>query len=131
MKIFYNIAIFLILACFSFGLMQTTVLALEGDEYGLNTTANQFVNKIPVESREVSVASFVGRIINVVLSFVGIIFLILIIYGGFMWMTAGGAEEKVGKAIQIFTSSGIGLIIVIAAYLLTKFIGSAIINSLK
>lgn len=107
------------------------VMALAADNYGLENTAKEFNNKIPTETQNTSVAAFVGRIINVVLSFLGIIFLIFIIYGGFMWMTAGGKEEKVGKAIQIFTNSSIGLIIVVAAYLITRFIGNAITSSLR
>jgi len=130
-NIFYNIAVFLVIVSFclmpAIGLISSTV-AVEGN-YGLDDTSKQFGDKIPTEN--VSVASFVGRIINVVLSFLGIIFLILIIYGGFMWMTAGGKEEKVQKAIQIFTNASFGLLIVIAAYLITRFIGNAIISSLR
>lgn len=39
----------------------------------------------------------IGQIISIVLSFVGVIFMILLIYGGFLWMTAGGNEEQIKK----------------------------------
>ncbi len=126
---FLNILFLLIASFLFFCLAQAPVLA--APDYGLNTTANEFNDKIPAESRDISVPVFIGKIINVILSFLGIIFLILIIYGGFLWMTAGGKEEKVSKAIQIFTNASIGLIVVISAYLITRFIGSAIINSLQ
>ena len=64
----------------------------------------------------------VGKIISALLVFVGTIFLVLIIYGGFLWMTAGGNEEQIKKARGIITQATIGLIIVLAAYAITHYI---------
>ncbi|MCU0679341.1 MAG: hypothetical protein MUC28_02755 [Planctomycetes bacterium] len=63
-----------------------------------------------------------GALIGTFLSFLGIIFLILIMYGGFVWMTAGGNEMKVLKAKQVLTQAIIGTIIVLAAYSITSFV---------
>ncbi len=71
-------------------------------------------------------ADKIGGIINVILGFLGIIFLILIIYAGFLWMTAGGNDETVGKARKILINSTIGLVIVIAAFTISSFIFDAI-----
>ena len=60
--------------------------------------------------------------ISFVLSFVGVIFLVLMIYGGFIWMTAKGNEGEVEKAKKIITQSIIGLIIVFGAYAISYFI---------
>jgi len=60
--------------------------------------------------------------IQIVLSFVGVVFLILMIYGGFLWMTARGVEEQVTKAKNIIIAAIIGLIIVIAAYAISYFV---------
>lgn len=57
-----------------------------------------------------------GSIIGIVLSFVGLIFLILIIYAGFMLIFADGEEGKVTSARKIITSAVIGLIVTLAAY---------------
>ncbi len=65
----------------------------------------------------------IGSIVGAILSFIGVIFLLLTIYGGFLWMTARGNEEKVGQAKTILTSAIVGLIIVVAAYAITAFIG--------
>ena len=64
----------------------------------------------------------VGKIISALLAFLGTIFLVLIIYGGFLWMTAGGNEEQIKKARGIITHATIGLIIVLAAYAITYYI---------
>ncbi len=66
--------------------------------------------------------SIVGMIISVALSLVGIVMIVLIIYGGFIWMTAAGEEKKVSKAKDILQAAIIGLIIVLAAYAITWFV---------
>ncbi len=76
-----------------------------------------------------SIPEIIGAIIGIVLSFLGIIFLCLIIYGGFVWMTSGGNEIKVLKAKNILRNSIIGLIIILSAYSITRFVIGAVINS--
>jgi len=63
-------------------------------------------------------------VINYVLGFLGIIFFILILMGGFEWMFAGGNEERVTKAQKRIRMAINGLIIVLAAYALTYLIFS-------
>lgn len=64
----------------------------------------------------------VGQIINVFLGILGVVFLILTIYAGILWMTAAGNDEKIGQAKKILTSSIIGLVIVLAAYSIASFV---------
>lgn len=71
----------------------------------------------------------IGTIINDILIFLGVIFLILTVYAGFLWMTAGGNEETVKKAKSWLTNAVIGLIIVLAAYSITSFVVGQIISS--
>lgn len=61
----------------------------------------------------------IGQIIQGVLSFLGVIFVVLIIYAGFMWMTAGGDSSKVQKAKDIIVRAIVGLIIVMSSYAIT------------
>lgn len=63
---------------------------------------------------QVAISAFLGLL--------GIIFLVLIIYSGFNWMTARGDEEKVTLAKETLTRAVIGLIIIIAAYSITYFV---------
>ena len=64
----------------------------------------------------------VGGIIKIGLNIVGLIFLALMIYGGFLWMTARGEEAKVTKSKELLEAAIIGLVIVFAAYGITYFV---------
>ncbi|MCH7759519.1 hypothetical protein IID20_04130 [Patescibacteria group bacterium] len=57
-----------------------------------------------------------------ILQLVSLVLVILLISGGFIWMTSGGSEEKVKKAKGIIKSAIIGLIIIILSYSLTTFV---------
>ncbi len=76
-----------------------------------------------------SIPEIIGAIIGTFLSLIGVIFLCLIIYGGFLWMTAAGNETKVLSAKKILTNSVIGLIIIVAAYSITRFIFDALLTA--
>lgn len=63
-----------------------------------------------------SVYDIVGIVIQTLLGFVGALFIILVIYGGFMWMIAGGDSSKVQKAKDIIVKAVIGLVIIMSSY---------------
>ncbi|MEK7202996.1 MAG: pilin, partial [Patescibacteria group bacterium] len=71
----------------------------------------------------------IASIVQVSLSFLGIIFLVLLIWAGFNWMTAGGEEEKITKATDTIKSAVIGLIIVLASFAIASFVISKIVSS--
>jgi hypothetical protein len=66
--------------------------------------------------------SRVASIVNCLLSLIGIIFLMLMVYGGYIWMIARGDEAEATKAKNIITMGVIGMAIVIAAYAITFFV---------
>ena len=68
----------------------------------------------------------IETVINTLLSFLGVIFLILMIYGGFLWMTARGNEEQVTKSKNLIIAAVIGLIIVLASYAISFFVIDAL-----
>ena len=61
-------------------------------------------------------------IIKTILELLGFIFVVLMIYAGILWMTAGGNEEQVEKAKNLIKQALTGLIIVVLAYAITYFI---------
>lgn len=63
-----------------------------------------------------------GYIINWVLSVLGLISLILIIYAGFRWMAARGNEDEVTKAKDILKAAVIGLVIILGSYGLASYV---------
>ncbi|MCD6471259.1 hypothetical protein J7K86_01890, partial [bacterium] len=64
----------------------------------------------------------VGRIVRIVLGFLGLIAVIIIIYAGFVWMTSGGNPDKIAKAKKIITAGVIGLAIIVLSYAIVSFI---------
>ncbi len=72
--------------------------------------------------KSMSPESILMQVISLVLTFVGVGFLILMIIGGFNWMTAQGNETKVDKAKKTITAGVIGLIVVFSAYAISYFI---------
>jgi len=71
----------------------------------------------------------IGSIINILLGLLGIIFTVLIVYGGFLYMTAGGNEDQVKKAKKFITNAIIGLVIVLAAYAISSFVIDKIVGA--
>lgn len=67
-----------------------------------------------------------GSIIAALLGFLGVIFLVLIIYAGFLWMTAGGNTDQVKKARSLLINSAIGLLITVSAYAIAGFVLDAV-----
>lgn len=72
--------------------------------------------------RETDLNTVIGETIMTVLSLVGVLAVIFIIYAGFIWMTAAGNEQKAEKGKSILKRSVIGLIIILCAYAITYFI---------
>lgn len=64
----------------------------------------------------------VANIIQVLLGVVGIIFLIVIIYAGILYLTSNGAEDKVKTAKKMMVQAIIGLILIVGAYAISNFV---------
>ncbi|MEK7508920.1 MAG: pilin [Patescibacteria group bacterium] len=64
----------------------------------------------------------IARIINVALGLLGIVAVVIVLVGGFEWMTAGGNEEKTGEAKQRIMAGVIGLAIILSAYAIANFV---------
>lgn len=69
-----------------------------------------------------SFTAILGQIIGVALSFLGVVLLILVIYSGIQWMTAGGNTDAVAEAKQRIVNSVIGLVLVLAALAISQFV---------
>lgn len=102
-----------------FALAQNIVLAADSDKYGLEATAG--AAELPTDTTDPS--AMIGKVVGAGLAFIGILFFLLIIYGGFLWMMARGNETQVAKAKDLIISAVIGLVIVLSAYAITKYVG--------
>ena len=61
-------------------------------------------------------------IIKIVMSFLGIIAVIIILIGGFKWMTSQGNTTKVEAATKLMTAGIVGMLIILAAWGVSIFV---------
>ncbi len=71
----------------------------------------------------------VGNLIAVLLSVLGIIFVVLVVYAGFLYLTSQGEADKVKKAKALLTQAVIGLVIIIAAYAIADFVIDSLVTA--
>ncbi len=70
-------------------------------------------------------------VIRVVLGFLGLLAVVLIIVGGFQWMSAGGDSKKVDAARQLIVAGITGLLIILAAFGISTFVVNSLITATK
>jgi hypothetical protein len=68
------------------------------------------------------------NILNLALGLLSLVAVVMVIIGGFTWLTAGGNEEKVDKAKKIISAAVIGLIIVLLAWAVVIFVAKTTAN---
>lgn len=71
----------------------------------------------------------VANVIRIALSFLGIVAVIIVLWGGVLWMTAAGNSDKVDQAKKVLFSGLIGLIIILSAFAVTQFVINQLINA--
>ena len=77
----------------------------------------------------VNIVELRATYLKAVLSFLGVVFLGLIIYGGYVWMDSRGNAEEAGKAKSIIINASIGLIIILASYAISEYIIRNLVNA--
>jgi len=123
-KKYKKVTIFFIFIFILFGLQAQSVKAEDNlqDAFGIRLDQVAGGEGAGYNISQKSPEQIIGIIIQSVLSFLGVIFLILTIYGGYLWMTASGNEEQVSKAKKTLTAAVIGVIIVVSAYAISYFV---------
>ncbi len=101
----------------AFGPGENKALDLVASKMGYSTDRNKATPE-----------NVVALVIQTLLSILGVVFVIIVIYGGIMWMTAGGNEEKIDKAKDMIRRATVGLIIVISAYAISVFVVNVFID---
>ena len=97
---------------------------------GAQDQADAVANAAGIDQGGASLPEIIGRIIYVLLSFVGILLLLILLYAGFLWMTAGGDASKIERAKQWIKNAIIGLIIIVSAFGITNFILGMIVGNI-
>lgn len=75
---------------------------------------------------QASLPEFAATIVSALLSLLGIVFIILLIYGGFLYMTSQGTEDKIKQAKKLITAAIVGLVIIITAFTISYFVSQAL-----
>lgn len=113
------IAVVFLLSIFSFFSVADGAYA-QTDTFGL-TAVDQTVD---LGTQDIRVT--IAKIIRVVLGLLGIIALVIILYGGFTIMTSGGSEEKVSTGKKILINAAIGLAIILSSFAIVQFVLSSL-----
>lgn len=89
-----------------------------------NSSLNKGVNIIqqPLGLPATDIRLIIANIIRVALGLLGIVLLVLFLYGGYLYMTSGGNEEQIGSAKKILINASIGLGIILSAYAIVLFV---------
>lgn len=117
MKLTKKIAVFAVFA----SLLVLPLMAAAQSEFGLEGDFQSTLSGT-LPTTEASVPTVIAKLINWAMGFLGIIAVVIILAGGFMWMTAAGNEEKVGKAKKLLIAGIIGLVIILAAYVIATYV---------
>ena len=96
--------------------------ALAGVDVGLN-----YANSAGLGQRDPR--DIAASIIKYMLGFLGILAVIIILIGGFKWMTAAGNEDQVGEAKKIIVAGIIGLVIILASWGIASFVLNSLLNA--
>jgi hypothetical protein len=75
-----------------------------------------------IELGEKSPIDTATSLINTVMIFLGLIAVCIILVGGFKWMTAMGSEDKIGEAKKLMGAGVVGIIIILSAWGIAKFV---------
>lgn len=121
-----KISYYLIGSIASFLLLVNHVLAAPTLKDAFKTEANKPLHTVAEKGAGylpgITVESLAGKIITIIISLLGIIFVLFVIYGGYLYLTAAGNEEKTKKGRTIIVQSLLGLIIILSAYAISYFV---------
>lgn len=89
---------------------------------GLDTTGGAIGYSTSIDASSKSIATKIGGVIKIVLSLVGVIFMIIIWIGGLEIVGANGNEEQVANGKNWIKNGAIGVLVVFVAYLFAAVI---------
>lgn len=102
--------------------VSTPVLAQGGAPADTSIQGGVQVLQQPLGASSTDIRVIIARVIRAALALLGIVLVALILYAGFLWMTAGGNEENIANAKKTITNAVIGLVIILSAYAIVSFI---------
>jgi hypothetical protein len=109
----------------------TSLVALNSMNSAYATASDTFgLNKTEVNGEQGELQSAVQGYINTFMTFLAIIAVLLILWGGFNILTAAGDDDKVSKGKTIIIQAGIGLLVIfLANSIITWVLGLFVSNA--
>ncbi len=98
------------------------IVSAQTDVFGVNYGASTGLGQ--QDPRET-----IANVIRIALSFLGIVAVLIVLWGGILWMTAAGNDDKVETAKKVLFSGLIGLIIILSAFAITQFVVNQLIGA--
>ena len=121
---FKKLLMSLVFTAVMFSFIALPAMALDTtDPFGVNNVGTE----LGLGSKDLKDTA--GSIINVALGFLGIVAVVVILIGGFKYMTAGGAQEKIDSARKYIISGIVGLAIILSAYAIVTFVVGEILTA--
>ena len=69
----------------------------------------------PLGSKNLSIPTLIGKLISIFINIVGAIALLMVIYGGFIWMTSRGDSNKIKSGRDTLVWAALGLVLIFSA----------------
>jgi hypothetical protein len=88
----------------------------------LGAEAAAVLNPMKFKTGTAGINDFIGRAISTLTFLMGSLLFMFYIYAGILWMTAAGSSEKTGKAKQIVVWSTLGVVVILASYMIVSFV---------
>lgn len=118
-KKFLSISMIALVGLFS---LSMTASAVTTDSLGFN-----YASAVSLGTKDLRAS--VMQVINILMGFLGIIAVIIVLTGGFKWMTAMGSEDKIEEARKLIIAGIVGLGIILASYAIAFFVVNSLLNA--
>lgn len=107
--------------------LVSPTLAVDPILVNRNTLGASYGEAIGLGNRDIRTT--IAEIIKVAMGLLGIVAVVIILIGGFYWMTAGGDEGRVETGKKWIFSGIIGLAIILSAYALSTFVINSLLSA--
>lgn len=112
--IFFSYVLLIVLTVF------LTPLSVHANSFDPQKNLEQSANMADLEDKDL--AKTVGGLTGHLLSMIGVLFFILVVYGGILWMTSTGNSDQTSKAMKTIIAASVGLVLVMSSYIITNYV---------
>jgi len=99
---------------------------MTGTVYAVQDLSNIYAPGQSLGGSSAQIGTLLAPILTNIMIFIGVLGLFVIIFSGFTYITGGGDKNKIAQAQNMLNYGIIGLVLVAAAYLITRIIGMLI-----